>query len=102
MSKKSGIVISIVAVIALCLSVVNLSIVLRPAGQENEERDVQYVMYLGTNDKDTDEPVFGPEEAQARAEEVHAAADDMISAFHQSSVLIQTNETITEFYGGSN
>ncbi len=31
---------------------------------------------------------------------VHAAADDMIREFRQSSVLIQANETTTEFYGG--
>ncbi|MBQ1414503.1 MAG: hypothetical protein IIY92_01065, partial [Lachnospiraceae bacterium] len=106
-----------------------------------EEQDIQYVMYLGTNDKDTDEPVFTPEQAQERAEEilidhfggytiqeahggwidedmvyqeytlviylsdtgieeVHAAAQDLIDVFHQSSVLIQANRTTTEFYAG--
>lgn len=34
------------------------------------------------------------------AEKVHAAADDLIRAFNQSSVLIQANETTTEFYSG--
>ncbi len=34
------------------------------------------------------------------AEAVHAAADDLIAAFHQSSVLIQKNVTATEFYYG--
>ena len=33
---------------------------------------------------------------------VHAAADDMIQAFNQSSVLIQANETTTEFYSPDN
>ena len=96
-------------------------------------------MYLGTNDKDTNEPVCTPEEAKAKdadilvqhfggytiqeanggwedegtlyqeytlviylsdttVEEIHAAADDMIREFNQSSVLIQANETTTEFY----
>ena len=32
--------------------------------------------------------------------DVHAAADEMVKTFHQSSVLIQANETTTEFYGG--
>ena len=104
--------------------------------------DIQYVMYLGTNDKDTNEPVYTPDEAKAKAEEilldhfggytiqeanggwkdgdmvyteytlviylsdtdieaVHAAADEMIEAFHQSSVLIQANRTTTEFYAGA-
>ena len=104
--------------------------------------DIQYVMYLGTNDKDTNKPVFTEAEAQEQVkdilirhfggytiqeasggwidegtvyqeytlviylsdtteEAVHAAADEMIETFHQSSVLIQTNPTRTEFYSGS-
>ena len=31
-------------------------------------------------------------------EDVHAAAEEMIDVFHQSSVLIQQNPTKTEFY----
>ena len=34
--------------------------------------------------------------------QVHKAADEMIRLFHQSSVLIQANQTVTEFYSGSN
>ena len=104
-----------------------------------EAEDVQYVMFLGTNDKDTNEPVFDREEAMKKTEEilldhfggytiqgaeggwvdgdvvsqeyslviylsdttldaVHAAADELKEAFNQSSVLIQTNPTTTEFY----
>ncbi|MBQ3424349.1 MAG: DUF3574 domain-containing protein, partial [Clostridia bacterium] len=108
--------------------------------QDAAEEDVQYVLYLGTNDKDTNKPVFTEEEARERArdiltehfggytlqeayggwvddagteyreytliislsdtseEEIHAAADDLVEAFHQSSVLIQKNPTNTEFY----
>ena len=32
------------------------------------------------------------------AEEVHKACDDLIKTFNQSSILIQANETTTEFY----
>ena len=140
MNKRNGIIVSVIAIVALCLSVVSLCMTLNPA---KELQDVQYVMYLGTNDKDTNEPVFSPDEAKARAEEilvehfggytiqdanggwaddetlyreytlviylsdttadqVHAAADDLIRAFNQSSVLIQANETRTEFYAGGN
>ena len=101
----------------------------------------QYVMYLGTNHKDTNAPVFTQAEAQENAREilvrhfggytiqeasggwidggtvyqeytlviylsdttldaVHAAADELIRVFHQSSVLIQANRTVTEFYSG--
>ena len=108
------------------------------SGQE----DMQYVMYLGTNDKDTNKPVFTQAEALEQAksilirhfggytiqeanggwidngkeyqeytlviylsdttlEQVHAAADEMIQVFCQSSVLIQENPTRTEFYSGT-
>ena len=104
--------------------------------------DIQYVMYLGTNDKDTNKPVFTEAEAQEQVkdilirhfggytiqeasggwidegtvyqeytlviylsdtteEAVHDAADELIETFRQSSVLIQTNPTRTEFYSGS-
>ena len=35
-------------------------------------------------------------------DQVHAAADEMTRAFHQSSVLIQENPTRTEFYSPAN
>lgn len=137
MSKKGSIIVLVIALLALCLSAVTLFVTLQP-----KQQDVQYVLYLGTNDKDTNEPVFAPDEARAKAEdilighfggytiqeahggweyegtryqeytiviylsdttldEVHAAAKDMIRVFNQSSVLIQTNSTATEFYSGS-
>ena len=107
---------------------------------EEAAEDVQYVMYLGTNDKDTDKPVFTQAEAKEKAKEilikhfggytiqeadggwvgddgtvyqeytlviylsdttedaVHAAADELIETFNQSSILIQKNPTTTEFY----
>ena len=104
--------------------------------------DTQYVLYLGTNDKETNKPVFTQQEAMEKAREilishfggytiqeahggwvdngteyqeytlviylsdttdeaVYGAADELIDTFHQSSVLIQTNPTKTEFYSGS-
>ncbi len=33
-------------------------------------------------------------------DDVHAAADELVDVFHQSSVLIQANRTTTEFYAG--
>ena len=137
-NKKLGTAVIILALLALCLSAVSLIVALKPAAQDTQ--DTQYVLYLGTNDKDTNEPVFTPEEAKAAAEEilidhfggytiqeanggweyegvryqeytiviylsdttldeVHAAADDLLRVFNQSSVLIQANKTTTEFYG---
>ena len=111
-----------------------------PAEPENDSK-IQYVLYLGTNDKDTNKPVFTQAEAQEKAKEilvrhfggytlqeanggwldgdmlyqeytlviylsdtneeaVHAAADELVETFRQSSVLIQANPTTTEFYSG--
>ena len=141
--KKAGIVISILSIIAVVISVAALIICLKPAETDAKKTDVQYVLYLGTNDKDSNLPVFTPDEAKKKAEDilidhfggytiqeasggwvdgdteyqeytlviylsdtdlesVHSAADEMIVEFHQSSVLIQANQTITEFYSGSN
>jgi hypothetical protein len=114
-----------------------------PAASAEPENDshTQYVLYLGTNDKDTNKPVFTQAEAQEKAKEilvrhfggytmqeahggwldgdtlyqeytlviylsdtneeaVHAAADELVETFRQSSVLIQANPTRTEFYSG--
>ena len=143
MSKKLGIVTLILCLIAVCLSVVALVKTTPPAAAPDaqEQEDVQYVLYLGTNDKDTNQPVFPADQAKEKAEEillnhfggytiqdaaggwvddntvyreytlviylsdttladVHAAAEDMIREFNQSSVLIQANQTRTEFYSG--
>ena len=144
MSKKFGIIITIIAAAALCLSAVTLVLTLQPKQAASQEKgDTQYVMYLGTNDKDTNEPVFSAEQAREKAEDiliqhfggytiqeahggwesdgkryqeytiviylsdttldkVHAAADEMLSTFRQSSVLIQENQTKTDFYSGVN
>lgn len=55
----------IIAIVALCVSLacVVCCIVMSCKGSKGDE-DVQYVLYLGTNDKDTNEPVYGPEEAK--------------------------------------
>ena len=114
------------------------------AAEQNAEAktDIQYVLYLGTNDKDTNKPVFTQAEAVEKAKDIlirhfggytiqeahggwidsgkkyqeytlviylsdttldkiHAAADEMIETFRQSSVLIHENPTKTEFYSGA-
>ena len=139
MNKRIGWIALVAALLALCLSLVSLSAARKSA--EQPAKDIQYVLFLGTNDKDTNQPVFSPEEAKEKAaeilvehfggytiqearggwkdgetlyqeytlviylsdttlDEVHAAAKDMIRVFNQSSVLIQKNETSTEFYSG--
>ena len=142
MEKKLSIIAVVLAAIALALAV--FSLVSPPKTEEQEALDKQYVMYLGTNDKDTYEPYGTPEESKAKVDEVltkhfegftiqdamggwtnengtvdheytvviflsdttqekvHEAADDLIRVFNQSSILIQTNQTRTEFYSGGN
>ena len=114
-----------------------------PGTEAEQAEEIQYVLYLGTNDKDTNKPVFTQEEALEQArnilikhfggytvqealggwigddgmiyreytlviylsdttlDQVHAAADELVETFHQSSVMIQANPTQTEFYGGN-
>ena len=112
-----------------------------PAEAQASNGDIQYVLFLGTNDKDSNKPVFTQAEAMERAkkilidyfggytiqeanggwidgdteyqeytlviylsdtteEQVHAAADALIEVFNQSSIMIQANPTVTEFYSG--
>ena len=139
MSKKVNVAVIIISIIAICISSVSLYFTLKPAEAE-ENGDIQYVMYLGTNDKDTNEPVCTPDEAKEKVkailfdkmggftiqeanggwvgddgtqyneytiviylsatdiDAVHSTADILIEEFNQSSVLIQSNTTRTEFY----
>ncbi len=147
MNKKTGMIALVLSALALILACAALFVAsgsraAAPAAPAPAEGDIQYVLYLGTNDKDSNEPVFTPEEAKEQAkkilvdhfggytiqeasggwldgetmyqeytlviylsdtdlEQVHAAADEMIRVFRQSSVLIQANRTVTEFYGGN-
>ncbi len=135
MLKTKGIAIFLTVCMLLCAA--GLAEETQPA------EDIQYVLFLGTNDKDTNTPVFTQAEAmeQARAilvkhfggytiqealggweddgklyqeftlviylsdtteEKVHAAADELVETFRQSSVMIQANPTRTEFYSGTN
>ena len=134
---------------ALCLVVMAVSLAVVAVGcankaeQATDNLDTQYVLFLGTNDKDTVEPVFTPEVCKEKLKEilikhfggytimeadggwkdgdklyveytlvvylsdttlekVHAACDEMIQVFNQTSVLIQENKTKTEFYSGAN
>ena len=68
MYKKIGILALALALIAAGLSAASLILAAKPA--EEKTADIQYVLYLGTNDKDTNEPVFTPEEAMRQAEAI--------------------------------
>ena len=143
MSKIFNVVFAVLTIIALGLCIFCVVKVMQaPETAASETKDIQYVLYLGTNDKDTNEPVFSPEEAKEHLkdiliqrsggytimdanggwigddgkeyqeytlviylsdttlDDVHSLCDELVEVYNQSSVLIQANETTTEFYAG--
>ena len=134
-------IISLFLITLLCLLFCQATLAEDSQTEASDTLDMQYVLYLGTNDKDTNKPVFTEAEAmeQAKAilirhfggytiqeahggwvdegklyqeytlviylsdtneQAVHAAADELVETFRQSSVLIQANPTTSEFYSG--
>ena len=67
MIKKSGLIALVLAVIALGLSIFNF--VSAPKMQQ-EEYDIQYEIFLGTNDKDSYEPYGTPDAVKEKVDEV--------------------------------
>ena len=160
--KKTGIIALIISVISLCCSGVCIFMLLQkpPVPEDakttessvqssdseesteksNYETTTQYVMYVGTNDKDTYKPKHTNEEAKKSVDEiclkyfegytlqdatgswtdekknitheytlvcyfdgaddetVHKAADEVIKALNQNTVLIEQDEIKIEFY----
>ena len=68
MSKKLGIIAIIISIIALGFSI--FVFITLPKQEEKEEFDIQYVLFLGTNDKDTYTPYGTPDEVKAKVDEV--------------------------------
>jgi len=67
-SKIALVLATLALVLALgCTYLIILGLLKKqPAPPAEEEGDIQYVLYLGTNDKDTNKPVFEPEEAKTK------------------------------------
>ena len=70
MSKKTGIAAIILSILAICVSVFSLYRNSTQLEAIKEKMDIQYVLYLGTNDKDTYEPFGTTEECKAKVDEV--------------------------------
>ena len=154
MSSKKTMIAAVLALIlsaaALCISIISLnssnnkssSSSVESSTDKNDSKDIQYVLFVGTNDKDTYQPFGTEQECKDKVDEVltkhvegftiqeakggwtnengtvdheytivillsdttidkvHAICDDLIKTFNQSTVLIQANETKTEFYSG--
>ena len=137
----------VLAVLSLCCSVACLALLLtRPWEAKSQaatpNTSTQYVMYVGTNDKDTYQPEHSQEEARnivdtvclkyfegytlqeatgawtdetgkitheytlvcyfddADKATVYQAADEVIRALNQNTVLIEENQIAMEYYGG--
>ena len=143
MNKKAGTATLIIAVAALCLSVASLFMTAKTESASNTELTPQYVMYIGTNDKDTYQPEHTEEEAleivdniclkyfggytlqeatgswtdekenktheytivcyfdDAAEETVHQAADEIIDALNQNTILIEHQDIQMEYYSGT-
>ena len=84
MEEKNNKNLTLVLLLAVCVIALSISILinlisigkisnrindLSPETSEASE-DIQYVLYLGTNDKDTNEPVYSREESKEVAKEV--------------------------------
>ena len=146
MSKKLGIIILVIAILGVACGAVSIGLVathLDIVKRDAEaEKVIQYVMYVGTNDKDTYAPVFTPAEAKekideicfkyfdgytiqeatgswvdesqnatheytvvcyfdgAKKEDVYKAADEILVALNQSTILIESKEITMDYYEG--
>ncbi|MCR5147591.1 MAG: DUF3574 domain-containing protein [Eubacterium sp.] len=81
MKKRLSELLVVICVFSLGLSITALimsidtkkdekEVVEQTVTEEQKAGEEQYVIYLGTNDKDTNKPVFTPEEAKEKAREV--------------------------------
>ena len=73
MSKKTGIIVTVLSVVALCLSIIGLCMNIKQTKMKvtkTNNNDIKYLLYLGTNDKDTYEPYGTPEVCKAKVDEV--------------------------------
>ena len=68
MSNKKTLMPTVLSILSFCCSVVCLVLFLTGVGAQKlsagEDNSVQYVMYVGTNDKDTYQPEHSQEEAR--------------------------------------
>ena len=66
--RLGTLILNIITIVTFVLSLVALGCSL--LGKNGAKKDVQYVLYVGTNDKDTNRPVFSHEESMEKAKEI--------------------------------
>ena len=72
MNRKDRLFVTVFSIIAVAAVAVTAIIFggRQASVAETEKTDIQYVLYLGTNDKDTNEPVFSRDEAKEKAKQI--------------------------------
>lgn len=142
MKERKNIVPIALSALACIMAIAALAVALTNRAPVPKELSTQFVMYVGTNDKDTYAPKFSQEEAKnivdgiclkhfegytlqeaigswtdeknnitheytivcyfddADKETVYKAADEIIAALNQNTVLIERDEISIEYYSG--
>ena len=70
MSKKTGIIAIIISIVSLCVSCVSVGVLVQDNTGQGGSESIQYVMYVGTNDKDTYQPEHSEEEAREIVDQI--------------------------------
>ena len=147
MKKNAAVIAVIIAIVSLCCSAVCTGLLLTHINVANVSeadtgKSVQYVMYVGTNDKDTYKMEMSQAEARNIVDQVclkyfegytmqdatgawtdetgtitheytlvcyfdgadkttvYKAADEVIKALNQNTILIEENEITVDYYSG--
>lgn len=99
MNRKLAVIAIVCIALLLCLTAVSCA--------NTKGLDTQYVLYVGTNDKDTNQPVFTPNEAMEKAkgilinrfggytiQEAHGGwIDDNGTIYQEFTVVIHLSDT---------
>ena len=142
MNSKKSLLPTLLSALALLLAAAALAVALLKKAPMAGEASAQYVIYVGTNDKDTYAPKYSQEDARrivdeiclrhfegytlqeaigswtdekqnitheytivcyfddADRESVYKAADEIIAALNQNTVLIERDDIRIEYYSG--
>lgn len=142
MNSKRSLLPTLLSALALVLAAAALAVALLKKAPMAGEASAQYVIYVGTNDKDTYSPKYSQEDARrivdeiclrhfegytlqeaigswtdekhnitheytivcyfddADRETVYKAADEIIAALNQNTVLIEQDDIRIEYYSG--
>ena len=70
MSKKTGMIAIIISIVSLCVSCACVGVLVQYDTGKEASESLQYIMYVGTNDKDTYQPEHSEEEAREIVDQI--------------------------------